>query len=718
LVTIFDARGLRTEVTYDGSGNNISQRSFLGDGTFLETVRSYDGDGNLLSETDPEGNTSTFTYDDRGNLLSRTDPGGRTERFTYNDCNEVETRTDPLGNVTSLTHDEDCNVTSSTNELGQITTFLYNEEGQRTGRIDPEGNLWQHSYDDRGYPTALTDPLGNVHRVSFSAAGDLLFRIDGRGRRIDYEYDSDHRLIRETWDTNPPRVITIEYDAAGQVIRASDPESTVNIEYWNTGLLKAVDYAGTPGAPPLELTLGRESGGDLLPGYDLGNNVTHVLDSAGGRTEYSYDDLNRLRSVLQTGQGQRRVDLEYTDASLVSRITRYASLDTSAPVAATTLGYDCGGCSRSISSIRHVRESDGSVIEEQSLVRDGAGNILQMTDADGVHTYTHDAAGRILTATHPGHAEQYTYDGVGNRKSSHLSTDYIYSHELGEGGNQLREDDQFTYSYDANGSLVRMVHRATGEHTDFSYDHRNRITSVAVQDSTGTLIHTASYLYDPFNLRIRVIEDGSTSWILHDGVNPLLEVDGAGNEIARRMYTRAVDGILAHEVAGASRWYLTDQVGTARQLLDDAGNTASRFTHDSFGRLLSDSGGEAGGSLLFTARPFDAQTGLGFFRFRIYNPALGRFLQRDPLYPFEYTYALNNPLLYTDPLGLDTAVEQTGILARIIGIIPGGRKTGIAVCGALALAAQALGVGTGVGQLAKDLKEPTEIVCKVVTKGK
>ena len=61
-------------------------------------------------------------------------------------------------------------------------------------------------------------------------------------------------------------------------------------------------------------------------------------------------------------------------------------------------------------------------------------------------------------------------------------------------------------------------------------------------------------------------------------------------------------------------------------------------------------------------------SGLDFFRARYYGAALGRFTSTDPLtgHPGDpqswnaYVYALNNPLLYSDPNGLKYRICQKG----------------------------------------------------------
>ncbi len=59
-------------------------------------------------------------------------------------------------------------------------------------------------------------------------------------------------------------------------------------------------------------------------------------------------------------------------------------------------------------------------------------------------------------------------------------------------------------------------------------------------------------------------------------------------------------------------------------------------------------------NLLYTARELDLDTGLQFNRMRYYSPNLGRFSQKDIvyLYPNNYIYVENKPVIYIDPFGL------------------------------------------------------------------
>jgi len=72
--------------------------------------------------------------------------------------------------------------------------------------------------------------------------------------------------------------------------------------------------------------------------------------------------------------------------------------------------------------------------------------------------------------------------------------------------------------------------------------------------------------------------------------------------------------------------------------------------------------GNGGSPYLFTARRYDSETGLYYYRARYYNPQIGRFMQPDPIGHENgmnvYTYVGNNPSMRRDPHGLAWTEER------------------------------------------------------------
>jgi RHS repeat-associated protein len=108
-----------------------------------------------------------------------------------------------------------------------------------------------------------------------------------------------------------------------------------------------------------------------------------------------------------------------------------------------------------------------------------------------------------------------------------------------------------------------------------------------------------------------------------------------------------------------------ERAGSVRALTDGSGNLVETYQTDPFGVPVATQGTSAQ-PFQFTGQQRDAAIGLYYLRARIYDPTIGRFLSRDPLFgaldnPLSlnrYLYAQSNPVNLDDPSGLLTEVPS------------------------------------------------------------
>lgn len=84
-----------------------------------------------------------------------------------------------------------------------------------------------------------------------------------------------------------------------------------------------------------------------------------------------------------------------------------------------------------------------------------------------------------------------------------------------------------SYTYDANGNTQTEV--ASSGTTTFTWDFENRLSSVALPGSSGTV----TFKYDPFSRRIYKSSSSATSIYAYDIDNLVEETNASGAVVAR-----------------------------------------------------------------------------------------------------------------------------------------------------------------------------------------
>ena len=116
------------------------------------------------------------------------------------------------------------------------------------------------------------------------------------------------------------------------------------------------------------------------------------------------------------------------------------------------------------------------------------------------------------------------------------------------------------------------------------------------------------------NQRIGVKDNGTQTWTVFDGTsadaNPYADFNGSGTLLTRYMSTQAVDEILARTSAsGVTAWYLTDRLGSVRDIVNTSGTVIDHVVYDSYGNILSETSPSNGDRFKFTGMEWDAAIG-------------------------------------------------------------------------------------------------------------
>lgn len=196
----------------------------------------------------------------------------------------------------------------------------------------------------------------------------------------------------------------------------------------------------------------------------------------------------------------------------------------------------------------------------------------------------------------------------------------------------------------------------------YVYDWQNRLVEVRQGGQT-----VGEYTYDALNRRVSKstpLTSGVTTYYYDNA--QVIEEHEEGNYKRAYVYGQYVDDPLMMESGGQDYFYLKDRQYGIRAVADNAGNEVERYDYTAFGRMtvyrnnagnwIETSESQIGNTYGYTGRQWDKESGLWYYRNRMYSPTLGRFLQRDPAGYVDgmnlYAYVLNNPLAYLDPWGL------------------------------------------------------------------
>jgi RHS repeat-associated protein len=659
LVSSTDAEGRTTTYTYDAAGRLTHIRLPVQSATPI--VYTYDTLGNLRTTTDQLGHTTENQYDDLQQLVTQIDGDANATNYTYFADGQIHTLEDAAGNTTTWAYDAAGRVYTETNATSDTQTYTYDEFNRLVKLVDRDGRVDTYDYDNLGHLT---------HEKWFASVAAY---DDGAGttsETIHYGYNSENQLLEE----------------------ASDSAATDEFGYDGLGRVTSISQAIT-GLPPT-ITLNQQ--------YDANGNRTQVAalfdTTQDFVTNYAFDALGRVSQITQAGDGgnsvsQKRVDFGYNRDGQFQSIKRYADLSGTQLVAQSAYSYDAMGRLNGL-----IHSKGATTFANYGWTYDAASRVSSV--ANSLHTaenatYSYDDASELTSVDYTGGGtdEAYTY-GAGNRSNVHNATGEI-DYESYLNANRYQWDSTYAYGYDGEGNLIGKIdYLGNFDYTLYTWDNRNRLVEVKEYGDgnpydlgSHTLLKDISYHYDAFNRLVyrEIVGSGVKSAFVYDGTQVALEFDKAGSgDLAasdlshRYLWGPAVDQLLAdeqvHGLTSAANndtlWALADNLGSVRDVVDSDGHLRIHRSFDTFGIVVDEIHKSASGTTVtagqsgyvdeafeFTGRWFDKDTGEQYNLNRWYDSYTGRWMSEDPI-GFAagdanlYRYVGNGPTNFIDPHGM------------------------------------------------------------------
>ncbi|HEY2390212.1 MAG TPA: RHS repeat-associated core domain-containing protein [Candidatus Angelobacter sp.] len=446
-------------------------------GSFTSAEASFSNGLAVGSQTLTSPQVTLYQYDPLGNLL-RVDQKGnapsdstqwRTRIFTYDSLSRLLTATNPESGTISYSYDADGSLLQKTspapNQTGsatQMVSYCYDELHRVIGK----------GYGAQGCP--LTSPVVSyVYDSGANAKGKLTGLTDQAGT-ANYTYDLLGRLSTET------RMLI----GAGTPPPGTDVPTvtkTLSYDYNLDGSLKALHY---PSGSVVNYT--PDSAGRVVSAVDSDHGINYITGATygpnGALTSFVSGYSSSFAGVINAFAYNRRLQPLTMSATAPSQTVYSIGYDFHAGTGTPASGTDNGN----VFGIYNYKDSNRNqsftydslnrLTSAQNAGTDCTAKILQNKSEYWGNNYVYDAWGNMLQksitkcgaenlqVTADGHnwihtsAPDYQYDAAGNMTyDATASLSYTFDQE-----NRLTGASGYTYTYDGDGNRVKKSNITTG----------------------------------------------------------------------------------------------------------------------------------------------------------------------------------------------------------------------------------------------------------------
>ncbi len=466
---------------------------------------TYDSLGRLDSETNPIGQTATYSYDPAGQRKTQTPFSGRRKIAMNHDfCNRLnivhETGFEGVSRFSRYEYDFKHNKIVDTDPFENQTRHAYNTFGHKiktdlSSVLDEDDNVAFPSFsftsDSAGRETSRTDPKGYTTHKSYNARSQVTHIRHPDGAQEHFFYNLDGTLSANI--DAEGHATTHTYDAFGRCTSTKDPLGNLTTYFYDSFHLLAIQ---DPEGYITKYT------------YD-GASRKIAEEKNGERIEYAYDEMG---NVCYVKTGSLFTLMEY---DLLGRVTEERLQDDQGKtLSQTAYEYDAAGNKNVIT--RNVR---GQEVKE-TFEYDSLDRLIFHTDPLGNQThinydelFRNSLGQRVLqkVTTDPlGQKTLETYDSHRRLVSTEIQSSCGSTCSLEE------------FKYDLSGNMTSQISTIYPQmskiETSWKYDNRDRLIALIEPQGKKTC-----YSYTPKGLLQDILKP--------DGVNLHRDYDANGNLI-------------------------------------------------------------------------------------------------------------------------------------------------------------------------------------------
>lgn len=578
------------------------------------------------------GSATTLQYDAAGQVTQITSDGGRTKQLQW----------DGVGRLSSET------------SAGSIIGYAYNGQDAVTQVTDPRNLLTNYDRNGFGESRGLSSPDSANSSYVYDLNGNLTSRVNAAGQTESYVYDAANRITSKSI-SHPSlgtRTFAFTYGAnatpeAGQVTVISTSGLVLRFSH---NLLGQTTTAGQTFTGTSSTNLSTRYG------YSDNGSLTDITYPSGRVVSYTLDSSSRI------------VGLSSSDTSLLSAIT-YSPLGA---LAGWTFGnnqivtraYDTNGRITSVSMPSGDRQ----------YIYDADDRITGINDLFlGNATYEYDDLDRVTNANTAKGTWSYQYDANGNRinmmgsaSNATVSIDTRSNRLLSTSGEPSR---LYTYTTDGQPRTINKKPAVSAcSNYGLSYQADGQLSASSA---------TQPAVYSPDGLRLQKLTapcagNVTTNFVYDLAGHILGEYDAKGAVIQETVWLGDIPvAVFKPSVAATPFYVFADNLGSPRAITNANAQLVWQWDGEPFGASAANSNPSGLGNFVYNLRfpgqYLDVETGYHHNGWREYDPALGRYLQTDPIGLAgginTYAYANGNPLSFADPAGLTVGIDAVLVVA-------------------------------------------------------